>query len=127
MYEQDYIMRLISQIIRTILKLVLNIDVDNEKEIELKSEETAQKYDVLLDLIDEGKINHAENMLLDSIDGNDVNQFEIALRFYSYLNDKSDDFLENCNYTRLEIAEGLSYVSKKYGCEGLTSTFLDLF
>jgi len=126
MYEQDYIMRLISEIIRTILKLVFRIDVKKEEEIEFKSTEAAKKYDLLLDLIDAGKINEAENMLLEGMDDKDMDRLEMALMFYSYLNEKSDEFLEQCNYSRLEIAEGITNISKQYGCESLTTILLDL-
>jgi hypothetical protein len=123
MIEQDYIMRLITDILRTILKLVFHIDAFKTEIDDIYDQEAKEGYDRLLCLIDEGKINEAENILLDNLDGTDMNQFEMALMFYSYLNDKDDDFLEKNNYTRNEIMEGIRYVTKKYGYEGLASLF----
>lgn len=50
-------------------------------------------------MIDLGKINEAENILLDSIDYTNNNEvIEVAL-FYQYLSEKDNKFLENNNYT----------------------------
>ena len=54
-------------------------------------------------MIDLGKINEAENILLDSIDYTNNNEvIEVAL-FYQYLSEKDNKFLENNNYTKEEI------------------------
>ena len=46
-------------------------------------------------MIDLGKINEAENILLDSIDYTNNNEvIEVAL-FYQYLSEKDNKFLEN--------------------------------
>ena len=51
-------------------------------------------------MIDLGKINEAENILLDSIDYTNNNEvIEVAL-FYQYLSEKDNKFLENNNYTK---------------------------
>lgn len=126
MVEQDYITRLISGIIRTILKLVFHNESIKEEDINFENENAAQKYDQLTQLIEDGKVNEAENVLLDSLDVDDIEQYELALRFYSYLNDKDDEYLDECNYTRKEIVEGIKYVSKMYGYQGLTTPFLDI-
>jgi len=126
MVEQDYITRLISGNIRTILKLVFHMDGSQEDNIELENEETAQKYIRLTDLVNVGKINEAENILLEDLDYRDIKEFEMALKFYSYLNDIDQDFLEECNYTKKEIVEGIKDISKMYGYGGLTASFLDI-
>ena len=54
-------------------------------------------------MIDLGKINEAENILLDSIDYTNNNEvIEVAL-FYQYLSEKDNKFLENNNYTKEEV------------------------
>ena len=126
MVEQDYITRMINGNIRTILKLVFHIDGNQEENIELENEEIAQKYIRLTDLINVGKVNEAENILLEELDYSDIKQFEMALKFYSYLNDIDIDFLEECNYTKKEIVEGIKDMSKMYGYGGLTTSFLDI-
>ena len=126
MVEQDYITRTISGNIRTILKLVSHIEVNQEDDIKLENEEAAQKYIRLIDLINVGKINEAENILIEELDYSDIKQFEMALKFYSYLNEIDQDFLEECNYTKKEIVEGIKDMSKLYGYGGLTPSFLDI-
>lgn len=57
-------------------------------------------------MIDLGKINEAENILLDSIDYTNNNEvIEVAL-FYQYLSEKDNKFLENNNYTKEEVLSG---------------------
>lgn len=46
----------------------------------------------LIDMVDAGEINEAENRLYDLISATDMNSLEVAILFYSYLNDKTDDF-----------------------------------
>ena len=126
MVEQDYITRMISGNIRTILKLVFHMDGNQEDNIELENEEAAQKYIRLTDLINVGKVNEAENILLEELDYSDIKEFEMGLKFYSYLNDIDQDFLEECDYTKKEIVQGIKDMSKMYGYGGLTASFLDI-
>jgi hypothetical protein len=125
MVKQDYIMRLISELIRTILKMVFKVDKNDEDELAFGDEAITQKYNGLLRLVDEGKINEAENILVDELDSSDIKQYQMALMFYSHVNSKDDDFLGQCDYAREEISEGISYVSQIYGYENLTTLFLN--
>lgn len=125
MVKQDYIMRLISELIRAILKMVFKVDTNSEDETAFGDEAIAQKYNGLLQLVDEGKINEAENILVDELNSSDIKQYQMALMFYSHINSKDDAFLEQCNYAREEISEGIQYVSKIYGYEDLTTLFLN--
>ena len=43
---------------------------------------------------------------------------------YSYLNDKSDEFLEAHNYGRDEIKAGLKDITVRYGVDGFAEMFL---
>lgn len=40
---------------------------------------------------------------------------ELGLDFYVYLNSKSDDFLEENNFSRQEISDGLEDLQKIFG------------
>lgn len=124
MFEQDYIMRLIKEMVRMLLKLLFHIDTAAPTAELLCETEERKVLDNLLDLVDDGKINEAENRIYElTIDGN-MGNLEIALLFYSYLNDKTDEFLERNNYSRKEIKEGLEDVISRYGFGGLTDLFL---
>ena len=72
MFEQDYIMRLIKEMVRTILKLLFNIDTESPTAELLEGKEEKETLENLLDMIDAGKINEAENSLYDSIREEDV-------------------------------------------------------
>lgn len=69
-------------------------------------------------MIDLGKINEAENILLDSIDYTNNNEvIEVAL-FYQYLSEKDNKFLENNNYTK-EVLSGFKQLLMKSGYSDL--------
>lgn len=124
-YENDYIMRLIREMIRAIIKLIFHIDTENPLEALAKDEKSQQVLDRLLNRIDEGKINEAENELFDmTCDGSKTN-LETALLFYTYLNEKEDDFLRAHDYSREEIRLGLEDLIGRYGISGLGDIFAD--
>ena len=124
MFEQDYIMRLIKEMVRTLLKLLFHIDMDSQTEDLLKEREEKETLNILLELADEGEINEAENRLYDLISEGDMSALETALLFYSYLNDKTDEFLEENNFGREEIISGLKAVVSRYGLNGMADMFL---
>lgn len=124
MFEQDYIMRLIKEMVRTILKLLFNIDTDSPKAEMLEKSEEKEILDSFLNMIDNGRINEAENKIYEMTENLDKNNLEIALLFYSYLNDKSDEFLEEHNFSRDEVMQGLKEMISKYGLDGIAEMFL---
>ena len=110
MFEQDYVMRLIKEMVRAILKLLFNIDTESPTVELLENKEEQETLENLLDMVDAGEINEAENRLYDLTSNTDMNSLKIALLFYSYLNDKTDDFLEVNDFSRDEIKLGLENV-----------------
>ena len=124
MFEQDYVMRLVKEMVRTILKILFHIDTDSPIDELLKTSEEKETLNELLDLVDKGNINEAENWLYDLISEGNQSGLEFALLFYSYLNDKPDEFLEQNNYSREEIKLGLKDTSSRYGLDTITEKFL---
>lgn len=125
MYEEkDYILRLIHEIIRTIAKLVFHADWDKEENEDIPAE-LRQQYKKLTAMIDEGKINDAENQLADCLDTGDLHKFRLALAFYDYLNKKSASFLEENNFSRKEVADGLKYSVNLYGYGSMLEAFTE--
>lgn len=124
MFEQDYIIRLIKEMIRAILKLLFNIDTDNF--IGDLSEDTESKNTLerLLDMVDNGNINEAENQIYDMTSDNNMANLKIALLFYAYLNDKDDEFLQEHDFCRYEIKSGVKELASRYGIMGMTEIFL---
>ncbi len=112
--DKDYIMRLVHEIVRTLIRLIFSRDIDAKEEPALP-EETGEQYKKLLAMIEEGRINEAENLLLDGLDREDQAYFEMALMFYERLGRKSEEFLALHDYSGQEIVDGLRYVAEYYG------------
>ena len=118
--EKDYIMRMIKEMVRVLFSLMFGkkyVSVELEKEN--KYEVSGKNLKDFLDMIDSGKINEAENILLDSIDYTNNNEvIEVAL-FYQYLSEKDNKFLENNNYTKEEVLSGFKQLLMKSGYSDL--------
>ena len=124
MVERDYIMRLIREMVRVILKLVFNIDTESPTVDLLADEEEKQMLDALLAMIDAGDINNAEYQLYEIVSGGGMEKLKMALLFYSYLNDKSDDFLTEHDFSREEIKSGIKDMVSMYGLNSIADAFL---
>lgn len=124
MFEQDYIMRLIKEMVRTILKLLFNIDTDSPSTDLLKETEDKAMLESLMNMIDDGRIDEAENKIYEITEERDKKNLEIAILFYSYLNDKSDAFLEEHNFSREEVMQGLKDVLSRYGIDSFAEMIL---
>lgn len=86
-------------------------------------------YQRLLQRIDRGEINEAENELLAYMEGKrsvekaalqdigtvDNTILDMALSVYGYMNEKEDIFLEQNNYCRQEIEEGTRGLLMRFG------------
>lgn len=116
MYEQDYIMRMIKDLIRFLATIFLKKD---KVIYELTYSEKYIRIDLLhrqlVDLIDKGKINEAEDLLFIEIEPGNKKYMELALDFYERLNNLTNEFLESNNYSREEIQEGLKEIAKEFG------------
>ena len=127
MFEQDYVMRLIKEMVRSILKLLFNIDTESPTIELLENKEEKETLENLIDMVDAGEINEAENRLYDLISATDMNSMEVAILFYSYLNDKTDDFLEANDFSRDEIKLGMENVADNFGLNSIAKMFLTDF
>lgn len=124
MFEQDYIMRLIKEMVRFILKMVFHIDTESPTADLLEAQEEKAALDAVFDMVDNGFINEAENKVFEWLDSGDKRKLEMILLFFSYLNDKSDEFLEENNFTRKEIQEDLKIIMAQYGLGDMAEIFL---
>ena len=76
--------------------------------------------DYLRRMIDEGKINAAENKLFDLIESSaweDRKKAALVISFYDYLNGKDDAFLASADFPRDEIITGLEDAMKAVNLE----------
>lgn len=122
MFEQDYIMRLVHEIARVLAKILFDINSETiTEELESRIEET-DTLERLKNMIDEGQINEAENNLYDLLNEGAPNCIETAILFYSYLNEKTDEFLEETAYSRDEVKAGIECVAERVGLNGIVNT-----
>lgn len=114
--EKDYIMRMIKEMVSVLFSILLGkqyVSVDEERKNGY--EVSGTDLNDLLDMIDNGQINEAENLMLDDIDYSDKKGLAAALLFYQYLSEKKKDFLRDHDYSDEEILEGAKQVLKKAG------------
>ena len=112
--DKDYIMRMVHEAVRTLIRLIFGSDMDHEEK-DLVSLEKLELFKKLTAMIDDGEINEAENLLLDGLDPNDRDYFEMALLFYEKLGAKTEEFLLEHDYTQDEVVDGLKYIVDYYG------------
>ena len=124
MVEQDYIMRLIKELVRAILKVIFHTDIDMPSVEMLKDSQRRCVLEELLNLIDRGEINEAENRLSELLEDGGGQELELALLFYSHLNEKSNDFLESHDFSREEIKSGLEDAMRAQGLGEMAEAFL---
>ena len=72
-------------------------------------------------MIDDGDICVAEDLLFNDLDQSDSSWLQIALDFYSKLNNCSDDYLAMHDFSREEIDQGLRYICTLFGYDFLVS------
>ena len=114
--EKDYIMRMIKEMVSVLFSILLGkqyVSVDEERKNGY--EVSGTDLNDLLDMIDNGQINEAENLMLDGIDYSDKKELAAALLFYQYLSEKKKDFLWDHDYSDEEILDGAKQVLQKAG------------
>lgn len=122
--DKDYVMRIVHEWIRTLIKLIFNKDIDKEEDAEIPLE-VMEQFRKLNAMIDDGEINEAENILLDGLEEGNRAYFEMSLFFYEKLSGKTDEFLAEYDYSREEVVDGLKYVVNYYGYGSLLEAFAE--
>ena len=120
-YEKDYIMRLIHGISQVLARLLLGKEMEEEGEVILLREKAARdQNDYLRGMIDAGRVNAAEEKLVDLLETavwDDREKAALAIAFYDYLNSKDDAFLEAADFSREEIIRGMEDALKAANME----------
>ena len=114
--EKDYIMRMIKEMVSVLFSIFLGkqyVSVDEERKNGY--EVSGTDLNDLLDMIDNGQINEAENLMLDDLDYSDKKELAAALLFYQYLSEKKEVFLRDHDYSDEEILDGAKQVLQKAG------------
>ena len=127
MFEEDYVMRIIKEAVRALLKLLFGIDTTNPSVELLEDKQMRDRVTEMTDMVDDGHINEAENRLYEVVDVSRREDLQMVLIFYSYLNDLDDDFLDDHDYSREEIGQGLGDMIGRCGLEDMADVdLLDL-
>ncbi|WP_303863601.1 DUF6483 family protein [Alkalibaculum bacchi] len=118
-YHQDWIMRQIETAVALIIHLITGKKSDSAmiEEFERTTSQWNPLYNKLHELVIQGQICDAEDMLYEAIDHNDKNALKAAIFFYSEINKLSDAELEDNNFPRDEVLSGLQEVCRIYGIQ----------
>lgn len=120
MWEQDFIMRQIHQILKVLVKVLFGVDDGSPSLTLIQDTETKKAVGDLLKKTDDGNINGAENELSEMTDNTTKDNLLAGIIFYSYLNEKDDDYLESHDFSREEIEDGIKSLLSKYGLENMS-------
>lgn len=122
--EKDYILRLIHEMIRALAKLLLGKDIDKNEDMSLPFE-VEEQYKQLIGMVDRGEINSAENILYDHLDLTNMQYLQMAVMFYKYLNEATDSYLTEHDFSRAEIMDGISRIAKCYGYGSIVEALIE--
>lgn len=115
-FQKDYLMRQIEDMVRFIAKVLFGKEL---YKYEIINQENLSKTDMLytnlMALVSQKKICEAEDMLYDSIEPENTEHAKIALSFYETINGFTDDELEDNNFSREEIKDGLKQITTIFG------------
>ena len=118
--EKDYIMRMVKEMVQVLFSLVFGKKyVSVELEDENKYEVSGNTLKYFFDIIDQGDINEAENLLLEDLDYTNKEEVMAAAFFYQHLSQKDDDFLRRNDYTKEEVLFGFKQLLEKSGYKDL--------
>lgn len=123
MFEQDYIMRQIRQILKVLVKILFNIDDESPSSALIQDMKTRETADDLLRKIDSGNISEAENELFKLTESGTMNNLLVGFVFYSYLNGKDDYYLEINDFSRDKVETGIKHLLSEYGLETVSDIF----
>lgn len=123
-FDKDYIMRIVKEMVKMLLKLLYNVDVSRDMAEFIEQSEAEQELKRLIKMIDDGYINESENELFDLIGEGDKAYLKTALLFYYHLSTKDERFLINHGYTVQEVKEGMESVIDIYKINDIAEIFM---
>ncbi len=124
MVEEDYILRLVQELVRSLLKLAFGIDTDAPTSELFENEEDRKHFAKLVEMVESGNITGAEAEVIEATEDLSNEGLLLSLIFFHYLNEKSDRFLEDNDYDRVDLKESLRDIVTKYGYESMAMMFL---
>lgn len=114
--EKDYIMRMIKEMVRVLFSLMLG---KQYTQVELPGENrfsvSGKNLGDLKEMADRGKINEAENLLLENLDYENKEEVAAAVLFYEYVGQMEESFLKENGYSLEEVYDGLMQIARNSG------------
>ena len=118
MFKQDWIERQICDTIKMLSTLVLKTESISYEVENIDSTTSEDDLYLALDkLINEKKLNEAEDLLFESFDYKNAKHLKICLWFYETLNAWSEKELADANFSRDELESGLKELTEPYGVQ----------
>ncbi len=118
-FQQDWVMRQIESALSLMVFLVTGKKT-SLLSLEDFAENASQGNDLHLqldELVKKGEICEAENILFGAIDIEDRSVLESAILFYSAINKLTDDQLQENDFSRDEVRDGLRDLCRAYGIQ----------
>ena len=116
--SNDWLLKQINVVSEFLQKLFTDMETSRKLNENEQYQKDSFEFERLLEnLIEEDKINDAENILFEKLETNNLMYATSATRFYDKLKGLSDEKLQKSNYSRDEILQGLNDMCDMFGLE----------
>ena len=116
--SNDWLLKQINVVSEFLQKLFTDMETSRKLNENEEYQKDSFEFERLLEnLIEEDRINDAENILFEKLETNNLMYATIATRFYEKLKGLSDEKLQKSNYSREEILQGLNDMFDMFGLE----------
>ena len=116
--SNDWLLKQINVVSEFLQKLFTDMETNRKLNENEQYQKDSFEFERLLEnLIEEDKINDAENILFEKLETNNLMYATIATSFYDKLKGLSDEKLQKSNYSRDEILQGLNDMCDMFGLE----------
>lgn len=116
--SNDWLLKQINVVSEFLQKLFTDMETSRKLNENEQYQKDSFEFERLLEnLIEEDRINDAENILFEKLETNNLMYATIATRFYDKLKGLSDEKLQKSNYNREEILQGLNDMCDMFGLE----------
>ena len=116
--SNDWLLKQINVVSEFLQKLFTDMETSRKLNENEQYQKDSFEFERLLEnLIEEDRINDAENILFEKLETNNLMYATIATRFYDKLKGLSDEKLQKSNYSRDEILQGLNDMCDMFGLE----------
>ncbi len=117
-YSKDWFMMQVEQMVEFVARVVFG---ESYNEYQVEDYDNLTEEDKLFigitALLNENKISEAEEYLFEKVDVENMKQFRVVLDFYQKLNNFSDEELEENNFSRERVFNGLKNISERFGIQ----------